>query len=42
MYKIYTDMSPLVISLFHNYFGISNNQTITVSPAREVAPVTKP
>jgi hypothetical protein len=34
-------MPPLVVSLFQIYFAISNNQTITVSPALEVAPVQK-
>jgi hypothetical protein len=34
-------MPPLVVSLFQIYFAISNNQTITIFPALEVAPVQK-
>ena len=41
VYNIYMDMSPLAVSLFQIHFQISNNQTITVFPALEVAPVQK-
>ena len=41
MYNIYMDMSPLAVSLFQVHFEISNNQTITVFPALEVALVQK-